>query len=296
MTPSSTPELTAQPGSREDVDEGQTIRRSSASEVHAAVSARRARRRKQALGAAALIVIMLGFGAGFGVAWFQRHAGRGGASVGALIVISRPPGARVEVDNQALAEPTPAVASGLTAGPHTVRVLAEGHEPIVQPVTINARERAVVEVSLPPRMRQIELRTTPPGANVTVDRRLTNGTTPMFLSLPVDDFHQIHVDRPGYEPRDYSLKPDMRDNVLALELEYQTRPRVCLRVASTISAEVWIDDVPTSMWTPTPDIRLASGTHRIQLKDEVGGARSKPATVAVKQGETAILTLDEGSQ
>jgi serine/threonine-protein kinase len=243
------------------------------------------------VGLVAGAVIAVGFIVGFAAARIGKSQSRPSASAATLIVLSHPVHAHVEIDGRRFAEDAPAVATGLAAGSHQVRFSQEGYEPLEQPVLLEPGERRVVEVSLPPAQRKIELRSSPPGAEVRLDGRTLGGTTPLSLSVTADDFHAIHLERAGYEPVDYALKPEMHDPVISLDLDPERKPRGLLVVTAPISAEVLIDDVPSAQWTPL-DIRLPLGVHRIQLRDEAQQLRGAPKTVTVQQGEIARVAFD----
>src|SRR5262249_52899311 len=109
------------------------------------------------------------------------------ASGAALLLASRPSGARVEIDGRAWSETTPTGGRGLSAGPHPVKFAADKLQPPLQTierqVTLQKNERALVNVALPPPTRRVEVRSVPEGASVYLDGRLVVGVTPTTIEL-----------------------------------------------------------------------------------------------------------------
>jgi hypothetical protein len=104
------------------------------------------------------------------------------------------------------------------------------------------------------------------------------------------------LDKPGYEPLEYALKPESRETMILLELEAETQPRGTLAVDSSLSAEVWIDDVPSGYYTPTLAMRLPTGQHTVELKDVSGTRHGQLETVTIKQGETYHVAIGSAQE
>jgi tRNA A-37 threonylcarbamoyl transferase component Bud32 len=212
-------------------------------------------------------------------------------SGGALLLASRPAGARVEVDGKGVSEPTPTMVGGLRAGAHTVRFTADRLQPVERQVTLTSGERMLVNVALPPPTRRLEVRSMPEGASVYLDGRLVVGVTPTTVEVTGDDFHELRVEKVGYETSMRGLTPDDKEPSLSLQLSPERLLRATLFVDSNAAAAVWIDGIDSGYTTPTLGIRMAPGEHRVEVHD---GSAQAGTTVKLSQGQTLRLLLSPG--
>jgi hypothetical protein len=217
------------------------------------------------------------------------------AGGGAILVLSQPPGAAVEVDGHRLGEATPTMAAGMSAGSHTVRLRRDGYAPVDKTVQLAAGERLAVDVALPVESRELEVQSVPVGALVYLDGHLMVGQTPLTVELTRDDFHELRLERMGYEPVRRNLKPEDDAPRLSFHLEPEQQPRGLLWVDANSAAQVFLDGANTGFVTPTLGIRVSAGDHKVELRD--GAGRVRAATqVHLERGETRHLTLDVGSK
>jgi hypothetical protein len=213
---------------------------------------------------------------------------------GAIFVNSQPAGATVELDGHALAETTPTVARGVGAGAHHVRLRADGHALVDEAVTLAAGERTAIDVALPPASRTVEVQTVPAGALVFLDGHLMVGQTPLQVELTVDDFHELRLEKAGYEPMRHAIKPEQLAPQLSVVLEAEKRPRGFLWVDANRAAQVFLDGAYTGLVTPTLGMRVSAGEHLVELRDG-SGAVGAARRIKVAQGEALHLMLDFGS-
>lgn len=228
--------------------------------------------------------------AGAAAAHFGERA-LGGRSGGLIIVTSRPAGASVELDGKAFAESTPTSLRGVPAGKHRVRVHQPGRDAVEQVLTLSAGERVALDIALPAASHPVEVQSVPSGASVYLDNAQIPGATPLTLLLVDDDFHEIRVEKLGYEPEVKRIAPEDRDPMVSLPLRPERMPRGLLMVDSSVAAEVWIDGKNSGYMTPTVGIQVATGERAVELRDS-GGVISSTSHVNVKQGEMIHLTLN----
>jgi serine/threonine protein kinase len=207
-----------------------------------------------------------------------------------LMVNSSPKGANVELDGKPLPQTTPTVISGLRPGKHTLRVRDSAGTPVEEVVTIRQNERAAVDVTLPPASRTVEVQTAPSGAVVYVDDHLAVGRTPLRIQVSENDFHAVRIEKDGYEPLSYAIKPEHSQRLLSFALGVERLPRGTLWVDANQAAQVFIDGAETGLVTPTPGIRVAVGEHAVELRDG-SGAVTASAKVKIAQGQSLHLTL-----
>jgi serine/threonine protein kinase len=209
---------------------------------------------------------------------------------GLIMITSDPSGARVELDGRVLDEPTPTAVRGVSNGTHSVRIQKAGHEEIVRQVTLEKDGRRAIEVTLPPLQRELHVSTLPPGASVYVDGVLAPGKTPTVIRVTDDDFHDLRLERLGYEPLIRAVKPEDRNDLPTLTLAPSSRPQGLLQVDANAPCEVWIDGIYSGFNTPTVDILLHTGDHVVELRTP-SGTRGASRTVHIQQGETLRLAL-----
>ncbi len=232
-------------------------------------------------------------GLAVGAALMRARAPAAAEQGGALLIVtSSPAGATVEVDGKPWADSTPA-AQRVGEGRHVVTVRGPNHDDVVREVTLAADERAALELALPPRSREVTIRTVPTGAHLYRDDRLVSASTPTTVSLQADEFYQLRVERTGFQPAVANLGPDDHEPVITLVMEAERDPVGAIMVDSPAHAEVWIDGVDSGHSTPTIAIRMPVGEHRVELRDSAGG-RSQIATVTVQAGVTERLLLNLG--
>jgi serine/threonine-protein kinase len=210
-----------------------------------------------------------------------------------LIVASDPAGATVEIDRRVLPETTPTAILNLPPGEHDVRLRRTGHSDVERQVRVKAGERAMVQITLPRASHRISITSAPAAATVFLDGALVLGTTPTFVTVTDDDFHDLRVEHPDYETLTYAIKPEERQQELSFSLEQEKEARGTLSVESDGSAQVWLDGAYTGYDTPTLGFRVAVGEHTIELRDS-SHVLSAPTRVTIRKGETVHLKLAKG--
>jgi serine/threonine protein kinase len=234
-----------------------------------------------------MVAALLAGLAGLGGGWLLH---RGSTPFGSgLIVSSEPPGATVELDGHRLAETTPTAVRGLAAGAHRLRLQLDGHADVERNVSVRAGERTLVELALAARSHRVSVKSAPSGATVFLDGRVVAGTTPTVMTVTDDDFHELRLERSGYEVLTHSLKPEDRQPELQLVLEPEKEPQGMMTVDGPSAAEVWVDGAFTGFTTPTLGFRVPAGEHVVALR--TGDSRSAPTKVVIKQGDHVHLTL-----
>jgi serine/threonine protein kinase len=225
------------------------------------------------------------------IAWASVRLHGGRAQGGSLLVITtQPPGATVLLDGKPLPEATPTAQRGLNPGGHTVTLRKPGRAEVERQVTLEADERLSVDVALPAAQHPLEVRTMPPGAVVYLDGILMAGRTPAMLTVTDDEFHELRLELPGYEPVVAALKPENRTDKLAYTLVAEKHGRGTLLVEANGPAEVWIDGSSSGFVTPTVGILLSEGEHSVSLHTP-SGEGGQPRKVTLRRGETVRLTL-----
>jgi tRNA A-37 threonylcarbamoyl transferase component Bud32 len=248
-------------------------------------------RARGALVVAALLALVAGVSAL--VTW--RHRARPNVAAapppsGTLIVISRPPGASVSVDGNGTAQATPALID-VMPGMHVVALALPGRATVEQHAEVTLGGRALVEATLAPARRSLRVESIPTGALVYVDGHLQIGATPLDVLLTSDEFHQLRLEKDGFELTTRAIAPDDAAAVTVTLLP-ETAQRGSLQLDSDVVEDVWVDGVASGFVSPTL-FRLAAGEHTIQLREN-DEPRSPAVKVKIKAGVATHLSLRGG--
>jgi serine/threonine-protein kinase len=240
---------------------------------------------------AVLVAAALAAGGGLGIMLSKRaKPDTAPQSQAGFLLVSEPAGATVIIDGNSLDRKTPTWVGGISPGQHTIKFARENVAPVTQQITLKADERAVVQVSLPPATHRLEVKSTPDGASVFLDGRLAFGETPTYVDITDDDFHELRIQKNGYQTITKPVTPDDKMAQLQLTLKPETQPRGTLMVDANTAAEVWIDGLNTGYTTPTLGIQLPVGKHTVELRDGSGG-RGQTSVVNLGQGQTVRILL-----
>jgi serine/threonine protein kinase len=236
----------------------------------------------------AIMVVVVAALAGFAFSRMSRPAVLKSEG-GAILVVTRPSGATIDVDGRQFSEATPTMIANLGAGAHTVK-LKKGKLGVVErQVTLQAGEHAVVNVVLPPASHKVEVRSVPEGATVYLDNRVAVGETPTTIEVTDDEFHELSVVKTGYETATRAITPDDHDPILTMALLPEKQPRATLLVDANTAAEVWVDGIDTGYTTPTLGMHLPVGDHIVEVRDGAGHKAS--SKINLVQGETRRILL-----
>jgi len=239
-----------------------------------------------ALGAVAMASLALG-----GVLrWRGSRAAPQPHTAAMLLVATEPGGAAIEIDGRRQHETTPAAILDLAPGKHEVRLTVQGYAEVRRTMQLGSGERQLVQLKMPPFERRVELRSAPDGARVFLDGQLQMATTPLVLVLS-DDFHEVRVEKDGYEPLVRGITPDDREGSLNLTLAPERQARGRLLVDSIAVGEVFVDGVDSGLETPTIPFYLPEGGHTVELRAD-SGARLAQARVDIRRGTTLHINLN----
>jgi hypothetical protein len=176
------------------------------------------------------------------------------------------------------------------AGKHGVRVLKAGLDPVERIVSVASNEHSVIELALPTASRRVDVQSVPSGALVFVDGQLQPGQTPLAIRLTDEDFHELRIEKSGFEEVSRALTPDDRDPVLRFPLTPEKNPVGSLWLGANRSWRVFLDGGDTGFVTPTLGLRVAAGTHVVELKDNSGVTVAR-AQSTIARGEIVHLEL-----
>jgi hypothetical protein len=242
---------------------------------------------KIAAAAVALIVISAG-----GVYAGRKLLSPGSAASanGTLSINSNPPGAQVVVDGQ-MSGVTP-LSLALKAGPHNVELRGSG-DPRQIPVTITAGKELSQYIELPKvtAFGQLQIRTEPAGANVTVDG-IPRGKSPVLVESLAAGEHSVVLEAENANVKQtVSVEAGMTASLVVPLASAATEPASGW-IAVTAPVELQIFEGKRLVGTSQSDrLMMPAGRHDLEVVNDTLGYR-QTRSVVVASGKTAAVKLD----
>jgi len=200
------------------------------------------------------------------------------ADAGAIHVESEPSGAAVSVNGEAKGK-TPLDVTGLAIGVYEVKVELAGRQTQTRQVSLTqAAPQAAIRLPLPaarptpPAVGLADVRSTPPGAVVTINGKRA-GESPLMGVKLKPGTHRVELSKPGHESHSETLK------VVA---------------GQRIQVAALLKPIPA---TPTPPPKPKVDTTRVYLERDVDTPAKKTSGASsryqpkLKRGETVSVTV-----
>jgi hypothetical protein len=243
------------------------------------------------LAAAAVVLIAI---AGGGLAATRLYTAPAApvSNEGTLVVNTNPPGAQVFVDGVDRGV-TPLTLT-LNAGTHSMEVRGDGGAPRVMPVTIAAGGQVAQFIDMPKgpaTLGQLQVRTEPPGARVTVDG-VARGVAPLTV--------------PDLEPGEHEVLVEgelgsMKQTVI-VEAGIMASLMVPLGAPAGAPVSGWVSVAAPALVqvyeggqlvgsSQVERLMMSAGRHNLEIVNEVLGYRSS-RTVLVSPGRVTPIRID----
>jgi hypothetical protein len=248
--------------------------------------------RKRPLGhvaaAAAALVVLSTVGVVNARKYFAAAPASG--TSGMFTINSNPPGAQVVVDGQASGV-TPLTLT-LTAGAHNVELRGAG-EPRTIPVNITAGTQVSQYIELPKTTAfgQLQVRTDPPGAQVTVDG-IPRGKSPVLVEALAAGEHSVVLENDGTNMKHaVSVEAGMTASLVVPLTTVEAAPASGW-VAVSAPVELQLYENKRLLGTSQSDrLMMPVGKHEIEMVNEALGYRAS-RTVQVPAGKTTPIKLE----
>jgi len=195
----------------------------------------------------------------------------------AIRISSDPPGSTVWIngEDQAIVTddqgPVELWIEGLPGEIFDIELRKEGHESALTTVTVGADAASLLDISLMPILRKVEIRTEPPGAGVSLDGEKIEGRTPLELELFPLEEHEIVVSKAGYARRHLTIPPG-GDPPGTITLSEEAEPVETLEelgtllVRSTYPLSILQGRRSLAAMSPYHSLGLTVGLHEITLR------------------------------
>jgi len=242
--------------------------------------------------AAAVLVAVTGAGA----LAARLLSARADTMTGTLVVATNPAGAQAYVDGQ-LRGVTP-LSLTLPAGTHSVEFRGDG-EPRSLAVTITAGAEVSQYVELPKAVvavGQLQIRTEPPGARVTVDGRL-RGSSPMFVTDLSPGEHAVVLESELGAVRQTVTVEAGATAALVVPMSVAEGAPVSGWVAVSSPVVVQLFERDRLLGSSQSDrIMVAAGRHQIDfVNDAIGYKESRSLQVAAGRVVSVSLEVPNGT-
>lgn len=217
------------------------------------------------------------------------------AETGVLQIAAPVDGAVVYIDNEEVG--TAPITQYVPAGPHMIRIAADGYDPYVRKVTVKPGARARITASLLKGGGTVEFQSTAPGARVVIDEKGTSAVPVRLKDIPTGD-HSWRVTAPGHEPAvgEFTLRD--RGNVFVMAELISSRGLFVVTTEPP-GARVMLDGEDKGV-TPLSLEGVSQGEHVVdltldgyartfQLVDTSDGAKGEVVTTLSSKGGKAII-------
>ena len=242
--------------------------------------------------AVAGVLMALAGGGLFAARYFNAPTVIGG-SVGTLVIESNPAGAQVMVDGESRGV-TP-LSLTLKAGAHVVELRGAG-EPRVIPLTVPAGSQVSQYIELPsgtvkPMLGQLQIRTEPAGARVTLDGQ-PRGTAPLTVfELPPGDHEVLLESDLGSIRQQVTIEAGITAS-LVVPMTTPANAPLSGWVSVSTPVEVQLFEGGRLLGTSQSDrIMVAAGRHDILMVNDTLGY-TETRTVQVAPGRVAPISLE----
>jgi|GEM_PF-291183 len=202
---------------------------------------------------------------------------------GELFVMTTPPGAVVEINGE-VAGPTPLQTSEVPVGDVLLTVRKQGFRSEYLSLRMSEGGRVVRELTLQPLEGLVLIRSTPPGAAVTVDDEL-RGNTPLPLHNLDLGPHRAQLALPGYNNREVAFDVEGRTPT-SIEVDMISNSGSLVVHSEPSGATLFVDGRNRGA-TPASIERLQEGQRDVTL--EMAGYQPYRGAVEILPGETARL-------
>jgi serine/threonine protein kinase len=242
------------------------------------------------IAAAAVALIVISAGGVFAGRKFLA-LGASTTATGTLSINSNPPGAQVVVDGQTSGV-TP-LRLTLKQGPHNVELRGAG-DPRAVPITITAGKELSQYIELPKGLTafgQLQVRTEPAGAQVTVDG-IPRGKSPVLVESLAAGEHSVVLEADNSNVKQtVSVEAGMTASLVVPMTTAESAP-VSGWISVTAPVELQVFEGKRLVGTSQSDrLMMTAGRHEIEIVNETLGYRQS-RTIQVPPGRTAPVKIE----
>lgn len=210
---------------------------------------------------------------------------------GNISVTTNPTGAIIWLDRVNTGRVSPYVFENLTPGDHSLLLQRDGYYNVSRPVRVYPGQTNAVNATLKPILYgNVSVSTTPPGAQIWVDRVNIGAVTPNIIENLTQGDHIIQLKLAGY--RDYSRTFRVAGGqTFVINTSLIALYGNVTVISNPAGAQIWIDRANTGTITPGTIQNLTIGEHSLNVK--FAGYRDGVRTFRVPGGgtETVYVSL-----
>lgn len=207
------------------------------------------------------------------------------ANLGSLSIISRPPGARVFINNQ-FRGVTPLSIDNMAEGEYSLNISREGFSEVTQKALIIAGKKTEIAVELPVNIGSIRVTSVPSGADVFLDGK-SAGITPLIIKDISVGEHRVELKKSGFiDSTSRVLVEKDRVNDVNVVLSRTTGSFNIVSIPS--GALILVDGVQKGL-TPFKIDNIPAGDHQVKLtKDGYQDLETTITVIEKKVGELRV--------
>jgi hypothetical protein len=243
------------------------------------------------LAAAAVVLVALTSGGTMAARRYLAVAPVTAPVTGTLAVHTNPAGASIVIDGEARGVAPLRVS--LNAGPHTLDVSVDGvHRTVSLTIAANAEVSQFIEMpKAAPAVGQLEVRTDPSGAKVSVDGQV-KGVTPLTVTALMPGRHAVVLENQlGSVDEDVTIEPGITATLVVPLRGPQGAP-VSGWISISAPAEVQVFENQRLLGSSRTDrIMVTAGRHDVEIVNDALGYHSSE-TIQVAPGQVAKVKPD----
>jgi hypothetical protein len=210
------------------------------------------------------------------------EAGTEAAAEGRLQINSPAPGAQVYIDNR-LVGSTP-LSTTVPPGSHTIRVAADGFDPFVRRVEVEANKNHAISAELVPGRGTVEFLASARGAKVIIDGQ-KEWPLPVRLSDIAPGSYRFEIQAPGFDSYAGEFQFSAGRNVFIYQDLVSSRGKVDI-LSQPDGATVFLDGEPVGT-TPLSLEDVPAGRHVVRM--ELAGRATVFRTLDTSDGSRGEL-------
>ncbi len=234
-------------------------------------------------------------------------------NIGFVKIESNPPGAEVLLDDKPTGAKSPALLGPLQSGTYSLTLALAGYDSASQMITLanNDTISSAFELNTLTQVADLNLGSTPPGAEIFLDGMATGLVTPTVLNKVAVGDHEVTLEKKGFQTVSKTMNaapdrvtdwipklkkvaspPSTRATTTSREAERIPQNGTLVVESKPDGAEIFIDEVATAEVTPASFPDLDAGQHRVRVSRAGYNDDSTQINIEPKKEARVALELE----
>jgi peroxiredoxin len=215
------------------------------------------------------------------------------ATLGSILVLSTPDGAKIFLDNQDTGKLTPDTLFDVPTGMHQISVSKAGYNfsPSLTIVKVVEDGLITVNFSSVKKVGAISVDSDPQGAKIILDQANTQKITPDTLDSVIVGKHIVSVEKEGYRASpSFDTVEVIEDSLITVNFVLVNKVGDVFVNSSISCAQIFLDHLSTGKVTPDTIFDITIGNHILSVTKP--GYSSLPDSFVVEVVEDSVTTVN----